>query len=300
MDNGMSGGKTGAVYDYGFRIYDSRIAKFLSVDPLTGKYPWYTPYQFAGNSPIANLDLDGLEDINYKKFQKGLFEGTSKLSNAHFSIESRINKNLFNASNWNLKGQLMVMNKGNNIKPSKALKHIFTNPTEYSFDCAEFVQLSYLYAKYTEMGAQQFDQYIENQNEIFTIRNFHSTGIIDKINYVRTEPLQSFLVETNLTDNIVPRVDFAELQEKDLLGKLPIGSRIMLTNIVAPDESPYKNENIIKVGDDLYSGHTLGVKISFEDMKVQFARAVSPMASEDYVKNNLFLSEATEYRLSTK
>ena len=53
--------KAGAVYDYGFRIYDARIAKFLSVDPLTSSYPWYTPYQFAGNSPIKFIDLDGLE-----------------------------------------------------------------------------------------------------------------------------------------------------------------------------------------------------------------------------------------------
>jgi RHS repeat-associated protein len=47
--------------DYGMRIYDVRIAKFLSVDPLTRSYPWYTPYQFAGNSPISNIDLDGAE-----------------------------------------------------------------------------------------------------------------------------------------------------------------------------------------------------------------------------------------------
>lgn len=51
----------GAMYDYGFRIYDPRIAKFLSVDPLSPKYPWYTPYQFAGNNPIKFIDLDGLE-----------------------------------------------------------------------------------------------------------------------------------------------------------------------------------------------------------------------------------------------
>ncbi|SDD37379.1 RHS repeat domain-containing protein [Williamwhitmania taraxaci] len=50
-----------ATYDYGFRIYDARIAKFLSVDPLTKSYPWYTPYQFAGNTPIMAIDLDGLE-----------------------------------------------------------------------------------------------------------------------------------------------------------------------------------------------------------------------------------------------
>jgi hypothetical protein len=35
--------------------------RFKSVDPLTQSYPYLTPYQFASNSPIANIDLDGLE-----------------------------------------------------------------------------------------------------------------------------------------------------------------------------------------------------------------------------------------------
>ncbi len=50
------------VYDYGFRIYNPALGKFLSVDPLTKSYPWYTPYQFAGNMPIWAIDLDGLEE----------------------------------------------------------------------------------------------------------------------------------------------------------------------------------------------------------------------------------------------
>ncbi|MEI7596700.1 MAG: RHS repeat-associated core domain-containing protein [Bacteroidota bacterium] len=54
-------GETGT-QDYGFRIYNPSIAKFLSVDPLTKDYPWYTPYQFAGNKPINSVDLDGLEE----------------------------------------------------------------------------------------------------------------------------------------------------------------------------------------------------------------------------------------------
>ena len=49
-------------YDYGFRIYDPRLERFKSVDPLTKTYPWYTPYQFAGNKPIIAIDLDGLEE----------------------------------------------------------------------------------------------------------------------------------------------------------------------------------------------------------------------------------------------
>ena len=50
-----------SVQDYGMRIYDGRLGRFLSVDKLTGKYPWFTPYQYAGNSPIATTDIDGEE-----------------------------------------------------------------------------------------------------------------------------------------------------------------------------------------------------------------------------------------------
>ncbi len=51
------------VQDYGMRIYDSRLGRFLSVDPLAPHFSYYTPYQFAGNMPIAAIDLDGLEPV---------------------------------------------------------------------------------------------------------------------------------------------------------------------------------------------------------------------------------------------
>jgi RHS repeat-associated protein len=51
----------GVTYDYGARVYDARIGRFLSVDPLTKKYPELTPYQFGSNRPIDGLDLDGKE-----------------------------------------------------------------------------------------------------------------------------------------------------------------------------------------------------------------------------------------------
>jgi RHS repeat-associated protein len=50
-------------YDYGFRNYDAQIGRFPQLDPLTFSYPHYTPYQYAGNEPIANVDLDGLEPL---------------------------------------------------------------------------------------------------------------------------------------------------------------------------------------------------------------------------------------------
>jgi RHS repeat-associated protein len=63
--------------DYGFRMYDPRVARFLSVDPLAAAYPWYTPYQFAGDMPIWAADLDGLEP-DFKGSSEGQAEITSE------------------------------------------------------------------------------------------------------------------------------------------------------------------------------------------------------------------------------
>ena len=56
-------------------MYTPRIGRFFSVDPLKSKYPWYTPYQFTGNTPIANIDLDGAEP---KPAINGTQEGESQ------------------------------------------------------------------------------------------------------------------------------------------------------------------------------------------------------------------------------
>jgi hypothetical protein len=52
----------GNFYDYGMRGYDPRIGRFPSVDPLTKTYPWYSPYQYAGNKPVWKRDIDGMEE----------------------------------------------------------------------------------------------------------------------------------------------------------------------------------------------------------------------------------------------
>ena len=70
------------IYDYGFRIYNPRLGKFLSVDPISKSYPWYTPYQFAGNAPIWAVDLDGLEQAIVIRWYNaaGNWTGTAVLS----------------------------------------------------------------------------------------------------------------------------------------------------------------------------------------------------------------------------
>ena len=70
--------------DYGMRIYDPRLGRFLSVDPISREYPWYTPYQFGGNTPIQAIDLDGLEP--YKRTASSWNEFRTKLLNRKISL----------------------------------------------------------------------------------------------------------------------------------------------------------------------------------------------------------------------
>jgi RHS repeat-associated protein len=52
-------GSTGADYDFGARIYDSRICRFLSIDPLQAKYAGWSPYAAFNNNPIIFNDPSG-------------------------------------------------------------------------------------------------------------------------------------------------------------------------------------------------------------------------------------------------
>ena len=60
-DNEIKG--IGNSINYKFRMYDTRVGRFFAVDPLTAKYPWYTPYQFSGNKVIAFVELEGKEEL---------------------------------------------------------------------------------------------------------------------------------------------------------------------------------------------------------------------------------------------
>jgi RHS repeat-associated protein len=51
----------GNAINYEARFFDPRVGRFLSLDPLSKKFPMLSPFQFASNTPIWAVDLDGLE-----------------------------------------------------------------------------------------------------------------------------------------------------------------------------------------------------------------------------------------------
>ena len=90
-------------YEYGFRNnFDPQLGRFHSVDPIASDYPFYTPYQFAGNQPTIAVDLDGLEPLFVNEIMQWASEkvvtnpnsGTSKAIGAAIGMGKSIEKTI--------------------------------------------------------------------------------------------------------------------------------------------------------------------------------------------------------------
>ncbi len=59
----------GIEYDFGARIYDPRVGRWLSLDPMQAKYVSWSPYNFAIDNPINFVDPDGRDVYHYTQSQ---------------------------------------------------------------------------------------------------------------------------------------------------------------------------------------------------------------------------------------
>ncbi len=90
----------GNSYNFKYRMYDPRLGRFFSIDPLTAEYPYYSPFIFSGNRVIDAIEVDGLEahDFTVNNVQFVL------LTNVSFQVVKRgSNETLTKALNKTVK-----------------------------------------------------------------------------------------------------------------------------------------------------------------------------------------------------
>jgi RHS repeat-associated protein len=121
QDNEVKG--DGNSLDFGARIYDSRLGRWMSTDPNWRKYPSQSPYNFAINSPLMYKDIDGndiwLTICKTEKNEKGEYVVTIK---PVLRIITEIDK---------------VVNMTSNL-PQAAIDALFAaNPETYIVDATE-------------------------------------------------------------------------------------------------------------------------------------------------------------------
>ena len=107
---------TGNSINYKYRMHDPRIGRFFAVDPLTAKYPFYSPYAFSGNRVIDMVELEGLEPTYPDNFKTGITKirksnaAKVKIGNESASAFGRVDaQTLFDYYDLNYKAKESVM-----------------------------------------------------------------------------------------------------------------------------------------------------------------------------------------------
>lgn len=125
-DNEIKG--EGNSLDFGARVYDPRIGRFLSLDPKSKEYPDWSPYVYAFDNPIRLIDDngEGPRDPMHHEFlttvaldiydaakAKGASGRGALLAMAQASIESGYGQDAISRGDYNLFG---VMTNGRDFK----------------------------------------------------------------------------------------------------------------------------------------------------------------------------------------
>lgn len=147
----------------------------------------------------------------------------------------------FDASAW------LVLRSG--TKPAQAIEAIFDNLSGWSFDCAEFCQIVLLKTLLDQIGPGRFNELVRKSGRRFELRDHGSTLIGDGGVYHRDTPFEGFRLTVGSSSAEV------DLSEHDLLKNAAIGDRVSFTNLGAHPKSDFRNENVLKVGDDQYAAH---------------------------------------------
>ncbi|MDP2174460.1 MAG: RHS repeat-associated core domain-containing protein [Bacteroidota bacterium] len=121
----------GGSYDFGARIYDSRLGRWLSLDPLMGFYPCLSSYSYSANSTLNIIDIEGRyikclneysSEILLNTLNLTFGEGTFRVNSAGF-IELNIEKHKINKTNYSTL-QIIQFNKIISMLNSEYL-HLF-------------------------------------------------------------------------------------------------------------------------------------------------------------------------------
>ena len=70
-------------YDYGARMYDAALGRFLAIDEHVEKYPNLCPFGFVANNPVNMIDPNGM-DLRWAKYKNLSDDQKNQMTKAEF------------------------------------------------------------------------------------------------------------------------------------------------------------------------------------------------------------------------
>ncbi|MGC4102989.1 RHS repeat domain-containing protein [Ferruginibacter sp.] len=214
------------VQDYGMRIYDARLGRFLSVDPLTKKFAFYTPYQFAGNKVIWCIDLDGLEDIPSTELNKYGEKQVYKISVQDDFIDADIFGNrMYHDKKIEPKNATPATSKMTDIEVYQLAFNRFVEPGKHLINSNQYIDERLMKAD------QQVEYFFTHQVPTYSKSNVASRTIhaIIAASLFHGNNKQDAVNQIQKSDDFLYRHDIATL----IVAAAPIGAALNIRSALA-------------------------------------------------------------------
>ena len=178
------------IYTTEYRLYDTRVARWLSVDPLFEKYVSMSPYNYCMLNPVILVDPDG-EDVV-------ICDGEE-----HFLYEPQTS-NLYDGNNVVIKNSVAVLNDMYSTKSgSKVLNALISSPTKYKIkSTGDAYSKGYAVSKGNEVDFGGIFELNTFSHELFhQYQRENNQGGATYFNEVEAYTFEKFVV-TEFNDNL--------------------------------------------------------------------------------------------------
>jgi len=177
--------ETGYGY-FGARYYDSGLSIWLSVDPMSDKYPSMSPYNYCANNPVILVDPDGRKiyptvnfmKSNYWTAHKYLLNNNQNYSNALDLFITSNNYNIYysTAEMYGKGGNTSYEYYTNNGRTT----HIESDESYNNADASSPLSIFHFYILIHEKG-HTLESFVKND---VTKRNYGHDGFVMQLNLI--------------------------------------------------------------------------------------------------------------------
>lgn len=251
----------------------------MSVDPLSSNFPFYTPYQFAGNKPIWAIDIDGLEPgLLSPNYGRNIVLGSKRTVEDINNDPRNARWNAFRSQDIFIARDRVRDLKAQGVKIETVLIQHHANSKVMQISAPEyddkydmggpgFVELG------TEIGENEMSAYLEYIN---LSREEQDQFDMDRFGIFEGERvLESIKALDEIANSIEDEGTL--IVGGCLCGNSDIGDAISKLN---PNITVYTNRDLT-VGVSEAKGHYLGSPISFDEFIFGWKRKSPNKESED-------------------